>query len=175
MWPALLVWRKVMLYLPLSKYATLVWRRAGSRFAPSQWGTSFFCNDVSHWLGANLESALQCIFHRLASYLQMSRSDSKGWTGASLLVPAMAARFTSPVHLPLLSQWVGMTWQDCRYFVKCHKVPELGRNRPNPLPASFSFRTISPMKYWAIHGNRLIWTRWIAEKYIIRPIKIFRF
>ena len=27
-------------------------------FAPSQWETVLLCNDVSHWLGANLESAL---------------------------------------------------------------------------------------------------------------------
>ena len=31
---------------------------ADSRFAPSQWETALLCNDVSHWLGANLESAL---------------------------------------------------------------------------------------------------------------------
>ena len=31
---------------------------AGSRFAPSQWETALLCNDVSHWLGASLESAL---------------------------------------------------------------------------------------------------------------------
>ena len=32
--------------------------RADSRFAPSQWQTALLCNDVSHWLGANLGSAL---------------------------------------------------------------------------------------------------------------------
>ena len=32
--------------------------RAYSRFAPSQWETVLLCNDVSHWLGATLESAL---------------------------------------------------------------------------------------------------------------------
>ena len=31
--------------------------RADSRFAPSQWETSLQSNAVSHWLGANLESA----------------------------------------------------------------------------------------------------------------------
>ena len=30
-----------------------------SRLAPSQWETALLCNDVSHWLGANLESALR--------------------------------------------------------------------------------------------------------------------
>ena len=32
--------------------------RADFRLAPSQWGTSLQSNAVSHWLGANLESAL---------------------------------------------------------------------------------------------------------------------
>ena len=32
--------------------------RADSRFAPSQWETALLCNDVSHWLGASLESAM---------------------------------------------------------------------------------------------------------------------
>ena len=31
--------------------------RADSRFAPRQWETALLCNDVSHWLGANLKSA----------------------------------------------------------------------------------------------------------------------
>ena len=35
--------------------------RADSRFAPSQWETSLLCTDVSHWLVANLESALHLI------------------------------------------------------------------------------------------------------------------
>ena len=50
--------------------ATIV--RTDSRFAPRQWETALLCNDVSHWLGANLESALilfrpqgfEFLFHR---------------------------------------------------------------------------------------------------------------
>ena len=34
---------------------------ADSRLAPSQWETSLQSNAVSHWLGANLESAL-CLY-----------------------------------------------------------------------------------------------------------------
>ena len=34
------------------------WNRADSRFAPSQWEMALQSNDVSHWLGASLESAL---------------------------------------------------------------------------------------------------------------------
>ena len=32
--------------------------RADSRFAPNQWEMALLCNDVSHWLGASLISAL---------------------------------------------------------------------------------------------------------------------
>ena len=32
--------------------------KADSRFAPSRWETAFLCNNVSHWLGASLESSL---------------------------------------------------------------------------------------------------------------------
>ena len=31
-----------------------------SRFVPSQWETALLCNDVFHWLGVSLESALNC-------------------------------------------------------------------------------------------------------------------
>ena len=36
--------------------------RAESRFAPSQWEKSLQSNDVSHWLGANLESTVSTCF-----------------------------------------------------------------------------------------------------------------
>ena len=32
--------------------------RVDSRFVPSQWGTLLLCNNISHWLGASLESTL---------------------------------------------------------------------------------------------------------------------
>ena len=32
--------------------------KADSRLAPSQWETSLQSNGISHWLGANLESAV---------------------------------------------------------------------------------------------------------------------
>ena len=41
-----------------------VFHRADPRFAPSQWKTALLCNDVFHWLSANLESALfDCPIH----------------------------------------------------------------------------------------------------------------
>ena len=38
--------------------------KVDSRLAPSQWDTSLQSNAVSHWLGANLESALPWLQHR---------------------------------------------------------------------------------------------------------------
>ena len=47
--------------------------RADSRFAPSQWETALLCNDVSHWLGASLESHLNYIpnYYVGCNYLSM--------------------------------------------------------------------------------------------------------
>ena len=42
----------------LSGLYSIIYVRADSRFAPNQWETSLQSNAVSHWLGANLESAL---------------------------------------------------------------------------------------------------------------------
>ena len=41
---------------------------ADSRFAPSQWETALLCNDVSHWLGASLESALNYGSHHFEGF-----------------------------------------------------------------------------------------------------------
>ena len=40
------------------KLVNFIWCKTDSRFAPSQWETSLQSNAVSHWLGANQESAL---------------------------------------------------------------------------------------------------------------------
>ena len=36
--------------------------RADCKFVPSQWETVFLCNDISHWLGASLESDLILLY-----------------------------------------------------------------------------------------------------------------
>ena len=49
--------------------------RSDSRFVSSQWETALLCNDVSHWLGTSLESAL--ITHTLcgpATALNLSKN-----------------------------------------------------------------------------------------------------
>ena len=43
------VWSQAILWM-------MHWNRADSRFVPNQWKTALLCNDVSHWLGSNLES-----------------------------------------------------------------------------------------------------------------------
>ena len=47
-------------------------KRADSRFAPSQWETALHSNDVSHWLGASLESALR-------ERMRYRKTDGRGW------------------------------------------------------------------------------------------------
>ena len=62
--------------------------RADFRFAPSQWETALLCNDVSHWLGASLESAL---------ITSMWPSDSIWWHGSgSTKVQVMASCLSAP-------------------------------------------------------------------------------
>ena len=46
------------LSLCISMQISLYFFRADSRFALSQWEAVLLCNDVAHWLGASLESAL---------------------------------------------------------------------------------------------------------------------
>ena len=48
--------------LPFQIWSSKLKCRAVSRLAPSQWETPLQSNAVSHWLGANLESALMCMY-----------------------------------------------------------------------------------------------------------------
>ena len=48
--------------------STCKYARDDSRFVPNQWETALLCNDVSHWLGASLESALYAIMNSGDSY-----------------------------------------------------------------------------------------------------------
>ena len=52
-------WSSHKLLVEIGRFSVWCWR-ADSRFAFSQWETALLCNDVSHWLGANLQSALCC-------------------------------------------------------------------------------------------------------------------
>ena len=50
--------RNCIIHTPISDI------RADSRFVPSQWETALLCNDVSHWLGIILESALWYVWSK---------------------------------------------------------------------------------------------------------------
>ena len=68
-----------------TKLKEILWKllqmcRADSRFAPHQWETALLCNDVSHWLGAGLESALDV----LCSSLMNGHTESQTVTIPSL-------------------------------------------------------------------------------------------
>ena len=59
---------------PLLQGDVFEFDRVDSRFALSQWETPLLCNDVSHWLGANLESALSA--NPLSSSVNSDPGDS---------------------------------------------------------------------------------------------------
>ena len=60
-----------MIQLWYSSYGLVV-SRADSRFAPSQWEQVLLCNDVSHWPGTNLESALsEAASHHLRQWCHL--------------------------------------------------------------------------------------------------------
>ena len=50
--------KEQIIHILFSMFCTIQ-HRADSGYAPSQWEISLQSNSVSHWLGANLESALQ--------------------------------------------------------------------------------------------------------------------
>ena len=58
-------WQKIFFvpsyFLITPKCISVTNIRTDSRFAPSQWETPLLCNDISHWLGTNLESTLKYI------------------------------------------------------------------------------------------------------------------
>ena len=49
--------------------------RADSRIAPTQWETALLCNDVSHWLGASLESALVSVVQYMNELIKYTHLD----------------------------------------------------------------------------------------------------
>ena len=84
------------LFLPPSEATTEYVFRADSRLASSQWETALLCNDVSHWLGASLESALcvACMMlmcHSSCFLSQLSNNQDDNLvviTGTMKLIPA---------------------------------------------------------------------------------------
>ena len=78
--------------------ALVYWCMADNRFASSQWETSLQSNAVSHWLGANLESALWCMYasvglHGLSSSLNMASTRT------------IIVTITDTLKSPVLHKW----------------------------------------------------------------------
>ena len=68
----------IYIYIYVSKTRLHI-HMADSRFAPSQWETALLCNDISHWLGANLKSALD-IYACWHALLQTVYKNKYQWT-----------------------------------------------------------------------------------------------
>ena len=68
-----------------SPYISMGMCRADSRLEPSQWETSLQSNTVSHWLGANLESALDVTTFLVIDTVQLLPEFS--WNTILLQVP----------------------------------------------------------------------------------------
>ena len=58
---------KTQIHVHVGEFLWVDTSRADSRLAPCQWETSLQSNIVSHWLGANLESALTSSYFGFAS------------------------------------------------------------------------------------------------------------
>ena len=75
-----------------------------SRFAPSQWETSLHCNDVSHWLGASLESAL-LLWHYVSAMASRIISNS------TVCLPCLQERkHQNPHYWPFARDNNGHRW-----------------------------------------------------------------
>ena len=79
--------------------------RADSRFVLNQWEMVFLCNDVSHWLGASLESALGYVVGVFVGFSYIYSSNSLFCAGTiwhdvawSTLVPLMTCCLIEPIH-----------------------------------------------------------------------------
>ena len=76
--------------------------RADSRFAPSQWDTVLHCSDVSRWLGASLESALQ--LHQVCNEVLPHRREG-GWRLNAVLRECLHAFHHYQLYDGLASMW----------------------------------------------------------------------
>ena len=90
--------------------------RADSKLAPSQWEMLLLCNNVSHWLGTILESAL-CMYIRADS-----RFASSQWETVLLcnnVSHRLGANLKSALYMVVLRNWpqpVLLRWMCCLVF-----------------------------------------------------------
>ena len=158
--------------------------RADSRFVPGQWETALLCNNVSHWMGANLESALQMILssqpcgvlNDIASYYHQRRSaiwapfhkqKMSIWLKLSQVILTWIIiqsghKFTCVAPAKLLWHVQNVTWSH-HYFTYqsninlCHDLINSWYNRS--MAAVYWLHSIGPwFKYGGIRLLALHWT-----------------
>ena len=83
-----LCYKGLVLYMVVIRKIKAIWQiyqipRAASRLAPSQWEMSLQSNAASHWLGANLELALNTVYRQKKRLLMLCFSPAR----PCLLVP----------------------------------------------------------------------------------------
>ena len=95
--------------------------RAESRLAPSQWEMSLQSNAISHWLGANLESALDLKICELFSYIcSLQTSTTHVWfifiSDFSMPINLMALCKTAVSPLLMCWRYYSLAWSHQIYF-----------------------------------------------------------
>ena len=88
----------------------LMWpiNRADSRFAPGQWETSLQSNAVSHWLGANLESALYKSYWWWMGEAIWPLNPMQWVSARKTKLQCISNGVTSFLHKPI--EWVTQLW-----------------------------------------------------------------
>ena len=141
--------------------------RADSRLAPSQWETSLQSNAVSHWLGANLQSALHCHSHRqnwlqLVAWRNTKRGISCMWPSCPTTMDHNWQRASSSRHLLNVVERRALPRIDWAFFEL--EVPSWGNHPPILNISANSCRrwvTVLCLKWHTFNmRNRKDWTTW---------------
>ena len=97
--------------------------RADTRFVPSQWETALLCNNVSHWLGASLESD-----H--ISITMMFQITSNSWCGKHVIMALVTRTLVLCIWtiIWLKSQYNGQQNLNYWHLVMLNDITELGQH-----------------------------------------------
>ena len=122
--------------------------RADCRLAPSQWETALQSNAVSHWLDANLDSALTWMFavsQPPAPIHHLSHNTS------SILLRWSAPFFSGLFHLPISISLSSPTQQIWPFFPQSHGWPISVIWAPNICATCQGWKS-KGTSYHGIHG-----------------------